>query len=70
MRKQTCDPVAIGKRLTELRGIRTRVGVAKAVGVSNSALAYYERGQRVPPDDVKIRLSEFYNVPVQEIFFR
>ena len=70
MKTQTCDPVKSGKRLTELRGIMTRVGVARKLGLSNSSLASYERGDRNPPDNVKIKLSEFYGVPVEQIFFQ
>ena len=69
MTKQKLDPVAIGKKLVELRGIRTRVGVAKELGISTSALCFYESGQRIPPDPVKLRISEYYKVPIQKIFF-
>lgn len=59
----------IGKRLVELRGIRTRTGVAKEIGVSYSSLCNYENGCRIPPDDVKIRIAAYYGVSVDEIFF-
>ena len=59
----------IGDRLTTLRDIRTRTGVARAIGISPSALAFYERGQRIPPDDVKSKLAAYYGVSVQALFF-
>ena len=60
---------AIAKNLIRLRGARSREEVAKAVGISVSALAMYETAQRIPRDDIKMRLSEYYGVPVQEIFY-
>ena len=29
----------------------------------------YERGERVPRDEIKKRLSDYYKVSVQELFF-
>lgn len=59
----------IAKRLIELRGKRTREEVAKAVGVSVSAISMYENGERIPRDAIKIKFAEYYNTSVQEIFF-
>lgn len=59
----------IGKRLTKLRGKKSRKEVAKAVGVSVSAISMYENGDRTPRDSVKIKLANFYGKTVQEIFF-
>ena len=56
------DVRKIGQRLTELRGLRSREEVARSLGVSTSALAMYELGYRMPKDDVKIKLAEFYDV--------
>ncbi len=55
--------------LYKLRGTRSRDEVAKAVGISERALASYERGERVPRDEVKQRLATFYKRSVQHIFF-
>lgn len=57
-----------GKRLRELRGIRTRTGVAKAVGISYSALGFYETGKRTPTGPIKKRLADYYGLPVEVIF--
>lgn len=62
--------IGIGQRLVELRGIRTRTGVAKALGIGYSSLCNYENGIRIPPDRIKIRIADYYGVPVQDIFFR
>lgn len=59
----------VGKRLIELRGTRTQEEVAKALGVSLSAIGMYERGERMPRDEVKIAIAKYYDVTVQSIFF-
>lgn len=63
------EPREIGERLTALRGNRAREEVATAVGVSRSAIAMYEQGERIPRDDIKIRIARYYQRTVQEIFF-
>ena len=63
------DAGRIGKRLVSLRGARRREEVAKAVGVSFSALCMYETGKRIARDEVKVRLADYYGVPVESIFF-
>lgn len=63
------DAHRIGKRLVALRGARRREEVAKAVGVSFSALCMYETGRRVARDEVKLRLADYYGVPVESVFF-
>lgn len=60
---------AIAKRLTLLRGDRSREEVAKACGISISALAMYEQGERIPRDDIKIKIASYYNRTVEFIFF-
>ena len=62
------NPKVIGKRLRELRGEKTVQCVADAVGISRSALAMYEIGDRIPRDEIKIRFSAFFGVPVGSIF--
>lgn len=59
----------IAERLTKLRGSTPREEVAKKIGISVSALQMYENGHRIPRDDIKLKLSEYYNKSVQEIFF-
>lgn len=65
------DKQEIGKRLAALRkeSGKTAMEVAAAVGISQSAVSMYESGERIPRDEVKIRLSKFYGVPVEFIFF-
>jgi len=59
----------IAKRLTELRGQRSRRDVANAVGVSESAWAMWENAERVPKDEIKMRIADEFGRSVQEIFF-
>ena len=61
--------VESGKILRKLRGIRTRTGVARELGISYSALAFYEAGQREPSGRVKAKLAAYYGMPVEQIFF-
>ncbi len=64
------DRKAIGERLRTLRGNRSREEVAVGVKVTANAIWMYENGRRVPNDEVKVRLSDFFGVPVFDIFFK
>lgn len=61
--------MSAGQRLRELRGDRTQAAVAAAIGITKSAWAMYERGERIPRDAVKRRIADFFGKSVQEIFF-
>lgn len=61
--------LTIGEKLKELRGDKSQAEVAVAVGISDSAMSAYENGDRVPRDEVKIRLAKYFGKTVQEIFF-
>ena len=53
-----------GERLSELRkdrNLRQR-DLAKILGVSESTVSLYERGKVSPPDDIKIKLTTYFNV--------
>lgn len=58
-----------GKILVRLREDKTQEEVARAVGISTSALGMYETEKRIPRDVIKIKLAEYYSVSVQDIFF-
>lgn len=62
---------SIGARLKELRKAKgkTIAEVAKAVEISESALSMYECDQRVPRDNIKVALADYYNKPIGKIFF-
>lgn len=61
--------MSVAERLVEARGTTPRSEVVKAVGISLSALTMYEIGQRVPRDEIKVKLAKFYGKSVQELFF-
>lgn len=63
------DRAKISKNLIALRGEKSREEVAFKVGISVSALSMYETGQRVPRDEIKLKIAEYYGVDVQSIFF-
>lgn len=63
------NSVQIGRRLAALRGNRTQEEVAKANGISLSAIGMYERGERIPRDEVKLSLAKYYDTTVQAIFY-
>lgn len=63
------DAKQIGKRLRELRGYKPRRVVAEETGITERALTGYESGERIPRDEVKIILSNYYKVPIQKLFF-
>ena len=60
---------AISLKLVELRGNKSQEEVAKELGISTSALSMYENGERIPRDPIKIRIADYYNTPIQDIFF-
>ncbi len=59
----------VADRLVQARGEESRADVCAAIGISGSALRMYETGQRVPRDDIKIKLAEHYNTDVQTLFY-
>lgn len=63
------DANTIGRKLVELRGDKTQDEVTKAVGISISALSMYEQGKRIPRDEIKIKLAQYYRTSIEEIFF-
>lgn len=61
--------MTFAEKLRQARGDIPREKVARENGISVSALAMYENGARVPRDDIKIRLADYYSKTVQELFF-
>lgn len=60
---------AYSQRLRALRGSDTQDEVAKKLGITKSAWAMYERGERVPRDEIKVKIAAYFCKTVQEIFF-
>lgn len=60
----------IARKLIELRGGKTQEKVAADLNISTSALSMYERGERIPRDEIKIKIANYYNRTVEAIFFK
>lgn len=63
------DSERIGAYLRMLRGDKTQRDVAEAVGITAMAVSQYERGERIPNDEIKMRLARYFQRSVEEIFF-
>ena len=65
------DAVRIGNTIKALREKKgeTAEMLSGALNISNSAIAMYETGKRIPRDEIKIRIAEHFAVPVESIFF-
>lgn len=57
------------QKLAAARGSRSQEEVAKAVGISPSAVSMYEIGARIPRDAIKVRLANYFGLSVQSLFF-
>ena len=60
---------SIGRKLVALRGEKTQEKVAKDLNISISALSMYENGERIPRDNIKIRIAAYYKRSICDIFF-
>lgn len=63
------DAKVIGERLRALRGEKSVADTAKALEISPSAWSMYENGERIPRDNIKLRISNYFRRPIQVIFF-
>lgn len=55
--------------LRELRGGKTQKEIAKDIGITKSAWAMYERGERIPRDEVKVKIAKYFGRTIEELFF-
>lgn len=68
---EAIDAGRIGKRIKELRtqkGI-TAEELAKGLEISASAIVMYELGYRIPRDEIKIRMAQYFDCTVESIFY-
>lgn len=61
--------MSVGEKLKELRGDKSQETIANEIGITKSSWAMCERGERTPRDGIKIRIANYFNESVQEIFF-
>lgn len=59
----------IGDTLKNLRGNKTQVEIANALGITKSSWSMYERNERIPRDEIKIKIANYFDKSVQELFF-
>ena len=64
-------PQEIGQMIRTMRMTRemSQKDLAKATGLSQSAIAMYEQGRRRPGDDAAEALADVFNVPKWSIFY-
>lgn len=62
----------IGSRIKKLRtdSNLTMKQLAKKIGISESTVCCYEYNKRIPKDDIKVKLAKFFNVTVEELFYK
>lgn len=65
------DTKIVGERLLRMRIVaqKTQREVAQDIGISVSALTMYENGNRIPRDEIKVKLAHYYSVSVERLFY-
>ena len=65
------DSKAIGENLRQLRikKGKTLEEVSSDTGISVSALSMYETGERIPRDNFKVILADYYKRSIKSIFY-
>lgn len=58
-----------GEKMKALRGARSKREVAADLDISESSYTKYERNERIPRDDIKLKIACYFGRTVQEIFF-
>lgn len=63
--------MSVGMKLRALRQAqkKTQKQAAADLNITKSALAMYERDERVPRDEVKVRIAKYYDEPLETLFF-
>lgn len=72
MEYQELSPQKIGESIVKLRNNRnlTQEEFGKEIGISASAVTMYETGRRVPRDEIKVKIANFFGVPIERIFYQ
>lgn len=67
--EQEVKNMTIGEKLVELRGDTRMEAVCLACEISMSALYAYEHDLRIPRDETKKQLANYYKTSVGALFF-
>ena len=59
----------VSEKLKKLRGNRSIFAVSEGTGIGVSALLNYEAGLRIPNDEAKVAIANYYNVTTDELFY-
>ena len=59
----------VASKLITARGSKQQKAAAKELGITQSALAMYESGERMPRDEIKERIAAYYGTTVGALFF-
>ena len=61
----------IGQRIKSLREKQNipRDSFCREVGITQSALSMYENGQRIPRDEIKVKIARSLGVSIEALFF-
>ena len=65
------SPTIIGQRIKALReelGI-SREQFSNEVGITLSAVSMYENGQRIPRDEIKVKIARVLKTSIEALFF-
>lgn len=54
--------------LREKKGV-TQSEVASALGLTRAAVSQYEAGARIPADEIKVKIADYFGTTVQDIFY-
>ena len=57
------------KKLRKNKGVSVEE-MSLALNISRSAICMYESGNRIPRDEVKVKIANYFNTTVEDIFFR
>lgn len=57
------------EKLIKLRGDKTQQQTADAIGISREAYSNYETCRRFPRPEALLKISKYYCLTVDEIFF-
>ena len=60
---------SVSEILKRLRGNKSLTATANEIGITPSALSNYEAGIRIPRDQTKVKIANYYGKTVESIFF-